>query len=672
MALNLPPDPYKALGVTKDATLAEIRSAHRKLVLRCHPDKVQDPALKASKQDEFQKVQQAYELLSDETKRQQYHDQVKLFELRKEMGRGVPTARSNPFEYEVRNAEPRTTTTPGTASKSKPTPTYNPQPTPKYERPMPRSYEDLFEPPPRTTARPSKSQEYERKRPSAREEERARRERKEEEKRVREREEERERDRARYEKELRRAEKAKKREKEKERGKEKKRGSEEKHTRSRAAYVEDEDSDIPYVYAARPTSTDKKMKQRMEEDIRVRNDETAHPEQIHTAQSDRTKKMNDHKDFAAQYMQAARQKVKTVSDDDYDPRRPTLQRAETFAAPTSYNIRYATPSQPTPQYSDDDAPRRSSARSSSRRPPEVSKSTSRTRESKPSTRESRRSPPAHTRDPYIVEPPSPPLPAPKKPSLQSHTSAPPVIPSSRKEPTRSKTLEPQYNRKDLPVVPPSLPRASTFQTGDRDRGQTSYINSRLRPTRNIESDESDSDTPPMFTSHRSPSPPKYRHTASEPTRYIVEKGRTIPVRSHRSEPREDSYEPRDRSESPRDGRHSSEHTHPPLARSGGSGGSRPAPRSTPHVQYYTPPDPPTHEPIVIPVRPKMAAREPSFIRTAAKVPAATYQEVKYSPNYGPEHVVYTPPVPEQYRRGADHRGYDSYPSLRGERVGLYA
>src|ERR1700709_2451786 len=99
MALNLPPDPYKALGVTKDATLPEIRSAHRKLVLKCHPDKVQDDALKAQKQDEFQKVQQAYEILSDENKRLQYDEQAKLFELRKEMGRGS-TPRANVFDFE--------------------------------------------------------------------------------------------------------------------------------------------------------------------------------------------------------------------------------------------------------------------------------------------------------------------------------------------------------------------------------------------------------------------------------------------------------------------------------------------------------------------------------------------------------------------------------------------
>jgi curved DNA-binding protein CbpA len=84
MANSLPPNPYEVLGIAKDAGFPEIRSAHRKMVLKCHPDKVQDATLKAVKQDEFQKVQQAYELLSDDSRRLQYDEQVKLWELRKE------------------------------------------------------------------------------------------------------------------------------------------------------------------------------------------------------------------------------------------------------------------------------------------------------------------------------------------------------------------------------------------------------------------------------------------------------------------------------------------------------------------------------------------------------------------------------------------------------------
>ena len=95
---SLPPDPYKILGVSKDAQAPAIRSAHRKLVLKCHPDKVQDPKLKALKQDEFQKVQQAYELLSDETARQRYDDKIKLEDLRKQFHTkaNVSSPRSSP------------------------------------------------------------------------------------------------------------------------------------------------------------------------------------------------------------------------------------------------------------------------------------------------------------------------------------------------------------------------------------------------------------------------------------------------------------------------------------------------------------------------------------------------------------------------------------------------
>ena len=88
--MSSPPqqDPYKVLGITKGADLAAVKRAYRQLVLKCHPDKFQDEGLKAIKVDEFHKVQQAYDLLSDESKRSHYDEQVKLYELRKEMGGG--------------------------------------------------------------------------------------------------------------------------------------------------------------------------------------------------------------------------------------------------------------------------------------------------------------------------------------------------------------------------------------------------------------------------------------------------------------------------------------------------------------------------------------------------------------------------------------------------------
>ena len=98
MESPLPTNPYKTLNVAKDATLATIRSAHRKLVLTCHPDKIKDKddAVKVQKAEQFHQVQQAYEILSDDAKRRQYDEQVKLAELRAEIlaekggSRGIP------------------------------------------------------------------------------------------------------------------------------------------------------------------------------------------------------------------------------------------------------------------------------------------------------------------------------------------------------------------------------------------------------------------------------------------------------------------------------------------------------------------------------------------------------------------------------------------------------
>ena len=78
------PDHYKALGIDKNADAATIKKTYRKLVLTCHPDKVTDEALKAQKQDEFHKIQQAYETLSDETRRGAYEAELKLQQLRRE------------------------------------------------------------------------------------------------------------------------------------------------------------------------------------------------------------------------------------------------------------------------------------------------------------------------------------------------------------------------------------------------------------------------------------------------------------------------------------------------------------------------------------------------------------------------------------------------------------
>lgn len=85
MASPLPPDPYLALGLPRDATAATIKTTYRKLILKFHPDKVQDAAQKQIASDQFHKVQTAYEIIGEEDRRARYDAQVKLVELRKEM-----------------------------------------------------------------------------------------------------------------------------------------------------------------------------------------------------------------------------------------------------------------------------------------------------------------------------------------------------------------------------------------------------------------------------------------------------------------------------------------------------------------------------------------------------------------------------------------------------------
>jgi curved DNA-binding protein CbpA len=57
---------YQTLGVSSDAKHDAIRAAFRSLAVKHHPDKGGDPLL-------FQAIQEAYEVLSDETKRREYN-----------------------------------------------------------------------------------------------------------------------------------------------------------------------------------------------------------------------------------------------------------------------------------------------------------------------------------------------------------------------------------------------------------------------------------------------------------------------------------------------------------------------------------------------------------------------------------------------------------------------
>jgi len=56
---------YQILGVDKNATQEELKKAHRKLALKCHPDKGGDP-------EKFKEINEAYDVLKDAEKREIY------------------------------------------------------------------------------------------------------------------------------------------------------------------------------------------------------------------------------------------------------------------------------------------------------------------------------------------------------------------------------------------------------------------------------------------------------------------------------------------------------------------------------------------------------------------------------------------------------------------------
>ncbi|MCR9118469.1 MAG: DnaJ domain-containing protein, partial [bacterium] len=76
MQLAMDEDYYKLLGVSRSATQKEIQSAYRKLAHKHHPDVNPDP----SAQKTFQQVQRAYDVLSDENKRELYDRYGSSFE----------------------------------------------------------------------------------------------------------------------------------------------------------------------------------------------------------------------------------------------------------------------------------------------------------------------------------------------------------------------------------------------------------------------------------------------------------------------------------------------------------------------------------------------------------------------------------------------------------------
>ncbi|KAK2591588.1 hypothetical protein QQS21_010716 [Conoideocrella luteorostrata] len=522
---SLPPDPYKILGVSKDAQIPEIRSAHRKLVLKCHPDKVQDPTLKALKQDEFQKVQQAYELLSDDHERQRYDDKVKLRELQKQFQNkaNISSPRSSPRysgQDEVRGTEHRAS--PFKAGTTPPNTKYH------YNR---SSDEDLsrgariYDAAPRSSRRDSK-------REVERDREREREARERERDRERERERDRESDRRRRQedairrekeaaKEAKEARRAERRARDKQRDKDIKRDSEEKK-RYGKPYIE------PYEDEAPAAKSDKKKSSTGRKKLDEKRDRSSGREDTPTAvpvpPPAPTRSYTNKVDYASSYIQATRAKSGG----------PPLQRAATYhvrtvpaapSPPPTQNAPFTTP--------DDDDARRSSAKP--RRGSGDGPRLSRERSYRASSREVLDDTPIVNTTPPTRHAATFPKASPGNPAV---SSSPPRTDLPR---TNTMPTEPSYSR---PIT--GLSRSQTFNafgdTIDHPRGRD---RSRMQPQMDVGSDSEDMYERRRDRKHRS----SRRHHSPEQmrtenvSRYQVEGSRSRLHSSYSRRMDHDTVEP---------------------------------------------------------------------------------------------------------------------------------
>src|ERR1700730_5795643 len=69
-------DYYKALGVPKTATAAEIKNSYRELARKWHPDANKGSA---DAEERFKEITEAYNVLSDEKQRKEYDEARSMF-----------------------------------------------------------------------------------------------------------------------------------------------------------------------------------------------------------------------------------------------------------------------------------------------------------------------------------------------------------------------------------------------------------------------------------------------------------------------------------------------------------------------------------------------------------------------------------------------------------------
>lgn len=100
-------DHYNTLGVARDATAEEIKNAYRKLALKFHPDRNQGDK---RAETEFKNISNAYEILSDASKRSEYN--IKGFVGRRSPPPPTPTPPPPPPRPPRPKAKPKTKAAP--------------------------------------------------------------------------------------------------------------------------------------------------------------------------------------------------------------------------------------------------------------------------------------------------------------------------------------------------------------------------------------------------------------------------------------------------------------------------------------------------------------------------------------------------------------------------------
>ncbi|KAK3359909.1 hypothetical protein B0T25DRAFT_114242 [Lasiosphaeria hispida] len=470
---SLPPDPWKALGVDKTADKSEIRTAYKKLVLKCHPDKVQDPTLKAQKQEEFQKVQQAYELLNNDAERTKYEEQVKIMELRKQaaMMKNMPNSsatRTPPRAYEIRTAEPRHKgSTPSSGVKVYP---YNQSHSRSHEEMPSRGYQMFDE----TEKHPRRTTSYEK--PTRREDERRDKDKDKDDRRRSKREDEdgfrirennrekelqreiRDREEKEREREARRAERKRNERDQKEREKERLRATDDKARRQKSPYIEDYEAAAEEARFANASKQEKKRsgsKKPYEAREREREREPVVREKSTTSRCDPSphvetvqpppavppapdQKLADHLFNAANYIERSRGAPPAV------------------AFSRSQQEGFFTPPVPTPPPVEFDDDRRASARVAGRR---SSHEASKSKEKLSSSHSS-----SHKNFSDMMEAAALPPKIRTVPSLSKSTTSPPLVPESPPRVSRTSTSE--FPR-PIPQ-PPAFSRTQTWTAGSED------------------------------------------------------------------------------------------------------------------------------------------------------------------------------------------------------------